>query len=121
MAQLVKKDTYLYEDAGYGNMVRRQVFAGHYVPDHFVEGDDTEAGALQEIDAPRGPGLGAGELNYPHNRGVSVKEQLERRNAEDTSDSAVEAAAKGGAAAQAHAAQQGEKRSPARSRTRLAE
>lgn len=114
MAQLVKKDTFLYEDAGSGNMVRRQVFAGQFVPDHYVTGDDTDGGALEETEAASGPGLGAGEASYPHNRGVSVKDQLARRG-QDSSDEAVAAAELGGAAAQEQMAKQAKSGRAARS------
>lgn len=116
MAQLVKKDTFLYEDAGAGNFVRRQVFAGQNVPDHYVEGEDTESGALEDVGEVRGPGLGAGEASYPHNRGVDTKEQLKRAG-RSTSDEDVRAAAEGGQAAadqQAKAAKSG-RRGPKKS------
>lgn len=116
MAQLVKKDTFLYEDSGWGNMVRRQVYAGQHVPDHYVPGEDTESGALEDIGVQRGPGLGAGEASYPHNRGVSAKEQLQRRGLDD-SDEAAEAAALGGQAAVDHANAQ-EAKTGSRSRSR---
>jgi hypothetical protein len=100
MAKLVKKDTFLYEPVNpHGDVVRRQVFAGQFVPDHYIEGDDTDSGAFEEVEAQSGPGLGAGQAVYPHQRGVSAEEQLRRRGVEDPSDEEVAAATYGGQAA----------------------
>jgi hypothetical protein len=59
MARRATKDTYATEDMGGGTLVRRKVFAGTEVPDHYevedkgsVEGDTTvEAAAKREQEA----------------------------------------------------------------------
>lgn len=100
MARVVKKDTFLYEEVNpHGDKVRRQVFAGQMVPDHYIEGDDTAKGAIEEVDHPRGPGLGAGAHGYPHQRGVSAEDQLKRRGVSRPTKAQIRAAQEGGQAA----------------------
>jgi len=49
MAKLVKKDTVMYEPINvHGDTVRRQVFAGQSIPDHWIAGDDTAKGAIED-------------------------------------------------------------------------
>lgn len=100
MARLVKKDTFMYEEVNpHGDMVRRQVFAGQMIPDHYVDGEDTAAGAVEDVDHAKGPGLGAGAQDYAHNRGVSVEAQLKRRGGKAPTKAQIAAARDGGQAA----------------------
>lgn len=123
MALRVTKNTFLYEQVNpHGQMVRREVFAGQMVPDHYVEGDDTESGAIEQVDAPATSvgGLGAAPHGYTHQRGQSVKDQLAAKLGHDPSDEEVEAYEQGGQAMANLEQKAREKRSQSR-RSRRAE
>jgi hypothetical protein len=79
MPMRVAKNTFMYEPVSDDVLVRRAVFAGQLVPEHYIAGDDTEDGAV-EVDGAGAPmvGFGAAAANYKHNVGVPIAEQEAR-------------------------------------------
>jgi hypothetical protein len=65
MALKARKDGYAYEQVSPDVFVRRQVFAGHDVPDGWYE-DEEGNSPMQGDDAPRAGGLGAAPQAYKH-------------------------------------------------------
>jgi len=60
MARRALKDTYMYEAVSPDAIVRRAVFAGQFVPDHYVTGEDSDESALEDgVDGPKMVGFGA--------------------------------------------------------------
>jgi hypothetical protein len=57
MPRIAKKDTFMYEVVGPDVLRRAQVFAGQFVPDSYIAGDDTDSGAFDEF--PDDPAYGA--------------------------------------------------------------
>jgi hypothetical protein len=78
MPMRVAKNTFMYEPVSDDVLVRRAVFAGQFVPEHYIAGDDTEDGAV-EVDGAGAPmvGFGAAAANYKHNVGVPIAAQVQ--------------------------------------------
>lgn len=70
MARVANRDTFMYERVGIqpgdDTEVRRQVIAGQPIPDHYLVGEDTDEGALEEVEGAPVVGLGAAPQAYKH-------------------------------------------------------